>query len=404
MSEESTETNALDEAYAELKKRSRRKKAIIISAIVVVLIIAAVVFFLFWRGALAPAGAAAKYDTLSYISEQDVTDYIETYKSNMGYGEASDEEWASYLDSCSLTPETLRSVTIKQLVVDQEAIKRAKSLRIDVSDDEVQASVDALKESIAFNDDDTWASTLELYGTTEDDVFYTYYLQMVKDRLCEQEVPMPTPTDDEVLEYTKNYCTVLTSDETTTKHTYCFKISQDTDGTLTNSTIANEVHDALSEPGALDVESFATAVSMYSDDDDLVAKTGANGWDADSTGYSETYLSYIEQTEVGEMSEIFNDEDGTYCFIYVDTSYTFPSDTEAIEALTLDEIPDSLLEYLRDSCAYAAWTDDCTTYIQSLVDDANLIIFGMPSGLPYDVDMSLVSTDSSSSKSSEDSE
>ena len=339
-------------------------------------------------------GAAAQFNGNKYIPEEAVSDYIALYREQMGLED--DDAWAEFLVSYGYTAESFRLMTIQQLVEDELVLEKTAELGITVTEDEVDQVIANFRSYYAFDDDDIWQDNLDTYGITETELRQTYYLELLREKLEEDQVEQTTPTDDEVLTYIKTYTTALGDDERLAKHTYCFRLSADKDGDLTNSTLANEVHDALVGDD-LSVETFATAVTMYSDDEDLVEKTGANGWNIDSSDYTETYLNYLEELDEGQMSEVFIDEDGSYCIIYVDDTYTFPSTSEEIESMSASSMPDSLYEYMTDSCAYAQWVDACDVYIPGLLDDADVVVYDMPADVAYNVDTSSVEADEDAS-------
>lgn len=63
-------------------KRTHRRRYVGIACAFVAFVLAAltIVGVLFWQSVLVPGWAAAKYDLVSYVAEDDVTAYIETYR------------------------------------------------------------------------------------------------------------------------------------------------------------------------------------------------------------------------------------------------------------------------------------------------------------------------------------
>ncbi len=107
--------------------------------------------------------------------------------------------------------------------------------------------------------------------------------------------------------------------------------------------------------------------------------------------------------EAGDVSTIFED-DGVYCFIWCDETYTFPEDTEELAALSEEDVPETLWEYTADYAAYQLWKSDCEVYLDELYTAANVLIYDMPVGLPYYVDMSLAQTEDEDEESTSEDE
>lgn len=378
------------------RKKSRWKKIGVVAVVVIIVAIAAGTFAAFATGKLYPNGAAAKYGLFSYVEESEVTDYIENYKTQMGYGDASDEDWATFLAAYNLTPERLRASTIDQLVTDKIAEKKCSDLGIAVSDDELNQAVDYYKNLYAYGNDDTWQQTLSQYGQTEEGFRESQRLSILKQKLAENQVPQPTPSDDEVKSTIASYIDNANANDTslTLKHSYCFKKKKSSsEGSLDELNEVQKIRDELVKVGATE-ESFASVVSLYSDDEDeLKQKAGANGWNADTTGYGEAYIKALDNTGKGGVSSVFADDD-YYYFIWVSDTYTLPKKSAKATDIDLSKMPDALHQYFSDVAAYAQWQQDSQEYLANLTSDINVVFFAMPSDVPYNVDMSLAQTSS----------
>lgn len=365
-------------------KGKSKRVALVVSGVVVLAIV--VVTCLFYTGVLSPTNAAAKYGAFSYISEDEVTEYIDLYRNQMGYGDATDEEWAAFLAAYNLTPERLRMSTIYQLACDSLIEKKVKDLGIVVEDEEVQAMVEALKNNMALGDDELWANVLNTYGQSEEQVADVYRKALCKQKVLEQEVPTPTPTENEVREYMLTYDSTL--EDPLVKHSYCLKMAVEEDAdSLEVAQRVKEARDSFAEsPNA---DTFYALSQYYCTDDELKEKGGANGWNCDMTGYSDTYLTQLSSLGEGDISGVFAEDDGSYVFIWVDATYELPTDSTEILNLDFAPMPDSLYEYLSDKAAVGLWEEDCQEYLSQLVEDSDIVYYPMPTGLPYDVDMAL---------------
>ena len=365
-------------------KKGKRKAAIVVVVIALLACIGGVVFYLLVNGTLAPIGAAAKYSLLSYIEEDDVTDYIMTYKEQMGYADSSDDEWASFLADYNLTPARLRYSTVEQMIKDNLIEDWGKRLGITVDDSDLDAYIQSMRGMYAFDDDELWGKTLERYGRTEEQLRDTYRHALVKQRVFTEEVPLSKVNDDLL----QQYLFAITSgyDSSTVKHSYCFKIvGLDEDGSFDKRKKVEYARQALVETG-VDKANFEALTTTLSNVDSLVDTGGANGWSCDTASYSFDYLQALETTEVGELSEIFVDGDG-YAFIWVDESVDLPETQEAASSYDVSSLPESLHDYLADSVAYMLWKQDCGAWLTEQVSEANVILFPMPADVPYYVEM-----------------
>lgn len=364
-----------------------RRKVILAGGGAAVVVIAALVFAAFWTGVLAPLDAAAKYDGLHYVSEEETTRYVETYRAQMGYAEASDEDWAAFMATYGLTPERLRASTIYQLVANKLIEAKAGELGLEATDDEVSAMVESFKANMSLNSDDVWQQTLEAYGQTEEGVRETYRQVILRQKVMGAEVEVPTPSDDELRDFLTTY--VAGSGLETTKHTYCFKRSpEEGESDLSAVKAVQGLRDAFAR-GTHSKEDFAALVAVNCDDETLKANSGANGWDYDSSGYGSEYREALEKLKLDEVSDVFVDADGAYTFIWVSDEYQLPTTGEEAQELDLSAMPASLKEYFSDCEAQVLWQAACEEYVSGLVTAANVTYFPCPTDVPYYVDMSL---------------
>ncbi len=381
----------LEAAAAASPEPKRRKLCVVIAAVIAVLLVTAcVVGFLFWRGVLAPSGAAAKYDGMNYITEQEVSDYIADYKKMMNLGDADDETWAIFLANYDLTPERLRISTVQQLVTDAMVRSIAKKDDIEVDSSEVDAYVQNMKSTTAFGSDDIWNETLEQAGTTEEKVRASYELQLLTQKVYKQEVETPTPTDDEVKNYLEGM--VQTEGRLNIKHIYCFTMNNGDSGTSTDD--VQKVRRELMS-GDVTQERFEALVAQYCNVDDVKNTNGAYGWSIDMDDKSSALQDAVENTKVGQVSQVFADDD-SYSFVWIDQAYKLPKESK-VSSMDLSQIPDTLLSYFKDSTAYSLWRQNCTTWLANLITEADVVYYDMPADASYNVDMSLAQSSEDSS-------
>ena len=354
--------------------------------VVIVLCIAGGVVGALFTGVLAPPGAAAKYDAFSYIAEDDVTEYISTYKEQMGYGDVEDAEWAEFLASNNLTPERLRETTVDQLVCDEIIESWGKRLGVQIDSSEIDAYVQSMRNAYAFNDDEIWSSTLAQYGRTEDQLRETYRHSLVRQRVFTEEVPMPEVADSALIEALPSLTALLGTSHV--KHSYCFKMQGlDEGGSLEKIGTVQRERAKLLEHKVTE-KAFRALVAADCDVEALKETGGANGWSCDVSSYGDKYKSVLENTAVGEVSDVFDDGDG-YAFIWVDQDYDLPESQEEANKLDLSAMPESLHDYLCDTLAYRQWERDSQAWLSDQEEQADVKLFAMPQDVPYNVDMSL---------------
>ena len=400
---EGTEELQVSQTLETSKPKSRKPLIAGICAAVVV-VIAAAIFAAFAIGVLAPPNAAAKYGFFEYITEEECTEYIEIYREQMGYGDGTtDADWATFLAAYNMTPERLRASTIDQLLTDKLVEQKCADLGITVTDDELDTLVENYKNYYASGSDSIWQQTLEAYGQTEEGFRANMKLSLLKEKLTEDQVETPEPTDDEVKAVIANYIDSAVSNEQslTLKHSYCFKKSKSSsEGSLEEREEVEKIRQGLLDVGASE-ESFASIIDLYCDDEDLKETSGANGWNADTTGYSDEYIKALDTVGEGGVSSVFADDD-CYFFVWVSQTYTLPKKSSKADKIDLDAMPEALHQYFADTAAYSLWQTDAQTYLANITTDIDVIYYDMPADVSYNVDMSLAQT--SGEDDSEDTE
>ena len=162
---------------------------------------------------------------------------------------------------------------------------------------------------------------------------------------------------------------------------------------------ANAICDRINAAADKDAQ-FKTELSATQDTgDSAIADSDGNlGWT--SVNYS-VYLTKLSNiyTALGSMSkgdcQVVQQDDGYHVVYCTDTFAVTDATT-----LTKDQIPAEIYDYVYSQEEESAFSSASSTYIQGLLDDADLQINDMPSGLSYDVDMSLAQSSSSSTGTS----
>ena len=307
------------------------------------------------------------------IQEDEVTSSVESIRTQMSL--TDEDTWGQWLVKNNYTPEKVREEVIDSLVTKQLIIQGAEEKGVTVNDDEVQSYVDQMKSNYA--SDDKWQEALKSVNMTEDE-----YKSNIKTSLLQQGL-MKTfegddPTDEDVLSYAKTY---LSSYDGAKRSSH---ILFDSDDEATAQSVLDQIN-----AGTLD---FAEAAKTYSKDSS--AQNGGDvGWDKLNSFVSE-YTAGLADLSKGQVSGLVTSSYGIHIIKCTD-EFTAPS-----ELTSLDQLPTEFVDQFRSSLksqnqskAYQQWLTDAKS-------NAEIDIKDMPSGLPYDLDLSKYQSDDSSSDTS----
>jgi foldase protein PrsA len=310
------------------------------------------------------------------ISEQTVTDYIQNFRTSQNL--TDDDSWGKWMAQYSLDPSSVRDEVISYYE-DIELTKQAADENgVSVSDDDVDAQVEQMKSN--YSDDDAWNNALQQAGTTEDQYRESVRQAMLESALKDKVASDNTdPSDDDLLTYAQQYASAFSG----AKKSSQILFSSDDEAT------AQEVLDKINS-GEL---SFEDAVQQYSTDDAFKADGGNVGWDLLNQFVSE-YTDALANLSEGQVSGLVKSDYGIH-IIKCTEVYTAPD-----EVTSLDQVPPELVEYLRSMVKSSNEASAYQTWFQDYKNQADIQKNDMPSGLPYDVDMSQYQSDDSSSSSS----
>ena len=231
-----------------------------------------------------------------------------------------------------------------------------------------------------YSDDDAWNNALQQAGTTEDQYRESVRQAMLESALKDKVASDNTdPSDDDLLTYAQQYASAFSG----AKKSSQILFSSDDEAT------AQEVLDKINS-GEL---SFEDAVQQYSTDDASKAVGGNVGWDLLNQFVSE-YTDALANLSEGQVSGLVKSDYGIH-IIKCTEVYTAPD-----EVTSLDQVPPELVEYLRSMVKSSNEASAYQTWFQDYKNQADIQKNDMPSGLPYDVDMSQYQSDDSSSSSS----
>jgi parvulin-like peptidyl-prolyl isomerase len=342
--------------------------------------IAAIVGFALYSSERVPGDAAAKVNS-SYLAEERVAERIAQYRTASSLED--DADFAQFLLDQNLNVGTFRQNTINQMALADLVSERAEQLGIAPSEEEAQAQVDAMKQSMAFNDDEIWAESLATYGMSVDSLRAQYLANLKQQGVLEADVPHREPGEEEVLDYLQENLA-----GTTQKH--ASRILFEGEDAYARAT---ECHERLSEAqaaGSLDEEAFAAIAREHSDEEGVEETGGLYAWSS-SNAMDSDIMALLEGLDVGAFTGVESIEaDGALEIIYCDVEYAFPA-KDAIESLALGDVPETLRPLIEDAAADAVWTADCNAYLGGLLFGAQITYYPIPADAAYAVDMALPS-------------
>lgn len=140
-----------------------------------------------------PSGVAARVDNTT-ITEQEVADYINSYRTT--YGLSNDANWAAALVQQGTSPNGYRLTSINNIIQSKVVENECTAKGVTVSDDDINGQIDEIKTSYGIEDDDSWSSLLTQNGKTEDKLREQIRASLSQQKLYEQEVPKPDGYDD----------------------------------------------------------------------------------------------------------------------------------------------------------------------------------------------------------------
>lgn len=318
-------------------------------------------------------GAVAATVNGNNIYEDDITDYIQSFREKQGI--TDEDSWGKWLAQYSMTPDSVRSAVLQQKERTELLNEAADEYGVNVSDDDVDQSVQKMRDN--YDSDDAWNQALAQAGYTEDT-----YRQTVKSGLQQQGLMdqvnsgVQDPFDDDVLKVAKQYAK---SFDGAKRSSHILFSSDDNDQ-------AQQVLDQINN-GQI---SFEDAAKQYSTDTQTADNGGDVGWDK-LNQFNSDYTSQLSNLDKGQVSGLFNDQYGIEIVKCTDV-WNAPDSLDS-----LDQMPTDLVNYMRQMIKTQNQQQAFSSWFASYKDKADIQENDMPDGLPYYVDMSKYQSDDNSS-------
>ena len=300
------------------------------------------------------------------ISEDTVTKYIESIRSQMGV--TDEDSWGNWLAQNGYTPESVREEVVNSYV-QRELIKKGADERgITVDSTEVDGYVDQMKQN--YDTDEKWQEALTQAGMTEDEYRSEIELQLKNRGLLESFASDEEPSEEDLLQYAQMYATTYDGAK---RSSHILFDSGD-------EATAREVLDKLNA-GELD---FAEAAKEYSKDGSA-SDGGDVGWDKTSS-FVEEYQTALDGLEKDQMSGLVTSTYGIHIIKCTDV-FTAPE-----EVTSLDQIPSDWVDSIKSSLKSQKQNEAYQKWLEEYKESSDVVINPMPEGLPYAVDMSKYQT------------
>lgn len=301
------------------------------------------------------------------IGEKIVTEYVQDFRERQEL--TDDEAWAKWMADNALTPADVRTQVInfyeQELLLDEAA----KMYDVKVEESEVQEALQSIKDQ--FDSDEAYQEALSATGMTEEEyvekVLEPNTLQTKLAEAVEAAEGNNTDVDAQALAMAQSMESVL---DGARRSSHILFNAED-------EATANEVVAQLRD-GSL---SWDDAVAQYSIDDYSKSNGGDNGWNAINT-FVEAYDNALVQLNADEISDPVTSDYGIH-IIKCTEVYQVPEGG----ITSLDQLPTEIAEAMRLQVENSS-SDTFTAWFSNFLNSAQLDVHDMPSGLPYDVDMS----------------
>ena len=333
------------------------------------------------------SGAVAATINGTEIYEDTVTDYIQSVREQQGL--TDEDSWGNYLAQMGTDPAGVREQIINTYVTRELINSGAEEKGVTVDSSEIDSYVDKMKSN--YDSDEKWQSALEQAGMTEDEYRSEIELQLKAKELYNTFTSNEEPSNDDMLQYAQMYASAYDGAKRSSH------ILFDSDDEATAQDVLNKINS-----GELD---FAEAAKQYSKDTGSKDAGGDVGWDKTSSFVKE-YTDALSGLEKDQVSGLVTSSYGIHIIKCTDV-YNAPKEkaddgTETVKITSLDQIPSEWQETIKQSLQSQGQTTNYQNWLKEKKESSDLKINDMPSGLPYDVDMSKYQTEDSNSTDNAD--
>lgn len=310
------------------------------------------------------------------IPEDTITLAVESVRENQGL--TDETAWGEWLSTNSYTPESVREEVLDSYINKEVLFQKAGDLGVTADESKIEETVSSMKGN--YDSDEKWQAALDKAGITEDE-----YRENIKYSLLYEDVIAAlnvdtTVSDEDILSYAQMYSSYY-------------------DGAKKSSHILFDAGDEATAQSVLDqinagTLDFATAAEQYSKDTGSAADGGNVGWDKLSSFVTE-YTDGLAGLAEGQVSGLVTSTYGIH-IIKCTQVFTAPEELTSVDQLPA-EFAESVTSMAQQSVAQTAKATAYKDWLTQCRDEADIVINDMPSGVPYNVDMTKYQTEDSSS-------
>lgn len=297
------------------------------------------------------------------IMEDDITAEIQKYRES--YGMSDNDTWAQYMGYYGYTPSTIRESMIDSHIQDALVKKAAKENGISVDKADIDTYVNQIKAN--YDSDDNWKKALESAGLTEDKYRENIEQALLEQKLMQTVCADKEPAEADVLSYASMYASYSYNGAKKSSHILFDAADQET---------AQSVLDQINS-GSI---TFEDAAKQYSKDSSA-ADGGNVGWDCLNSFVTE-YQNALSALDPDQVSGLVNSQFGIH-IIKCTEKFTAPE-----ELTSISQLPTEMADAVKTMVKQYSQQSDFQTWLGEYREKANVTVNEMPSGLPYDVDMS----------------
>lgn len=294
------------------------------------------------------------------IMESDVNGYIDGYRK--AYGLVTDAQWATFLDEQGSTASAYREAVIRQIAERYVVSNIADGEGISVSSDEIDAAIDDAKSQAGYaDDDDGWDSFLSSIGKDADSYREDVRLTLLVRKYAETHASIQTPSEAQMRSYASTDVSKYTG-----KRVVSVSFSRSVDATAAKEGLGSD---------GIGMDAIDAAAGRH---DGTVTNLGWTGL----ADMSSACTMAIADLSAGQASDVTYD-DGKYVIFYV--AQEFYAGTDG--SVDVSAMPEELYDRLRSDVSSSINANAMQACLDSLMDEHDLSINDMPSGLPYDIDI-----------------
>ncbi len=305
------------------------------------------------------------------IYESEVTAYIQNYRSQSGYAE--DAAWGELLATAGMNGAGFREDVIEGFVTREIIRTKAAEQGIVVEDAEIDAYVEDTKAY--YETEEEWEEALVAAGMTEDEYREEIKLQLT-DQYLQESFSAGEPSEEDLLLYAQMYATTYDG----AKKSSHILFSAD------DAVLAQEVLDKINS-GELD---FTTAAQEYSLDSTSAVDGGNVGWDK-MTSFVTEYQEALDALQKDQISALVESTYGVHIILCTDVyeapKTTAEDGTSTVTITSLDQIPADWIESISTDLTTQQQTEAYDEWLTAQRELVGVVIYDMPSGLPYDLDV-----------------